>query len=274
MPTGVAVDQEHIYVSRYSGHLVAFDKAKRQKAWERTWEDNIKGFSLYESRIVVVLGDGPKVLGLSVEDGKTLWEAEAPTYFSLWHGNMPAMVTASPTIDGGKALIATCDPRMPGLFGHMPRARVVALALDSGELVWKADLPRGAKIGIASDGRRVCLTSLLGDVVCIHLHTGRRLWKTKVRHRTWAKRGVRASCEAAVISGQCVLVPTTSGELFALSAMNGKRLWRVDLKAEIAVRGGLLVAGRHVIVTAGTEVRAFRPAEVGFRGEAPVTDGE
>jgi len=261
-PTGIAVDEKHIYMSRYSGHVVAFHKADRTEAWERAWQENIKGFSLQESQIVVVMGDGPKVFALSVEDGRTLWAAEPPTYFSLLHGRMPAMVTAPPTIDAGRVLVASCDPRMPGLLGHMPRTRVVALALDSGQLVWKADLSPGAKIGIASDGRRVCLTSLLGEIVCIDGHTGRGLWETKVHHRTWSEEGVRASCLAAIISGQYVLVPTTSGELFCLSAISGRCFWRVDLGTNTTDLPRLLVAGRHLVVTAGREVCTFRPAEV------------
>ena len=122
------------------------------------------------------------------------------------------------------------------------------------------DPTKGAGGGLASDGGRIFVATGFGDVVALNT-SGRQLWKINLGvpiinapvasggrvfvssqdnhffalaqtdgRRLWDHQGITESAgilesTSAAVAGEFVIVPYTSGELFALRVQNGRPAW-------------------------------------------------
>jgi outer membrane protein assembly factor BamB len=162
---------------------------------------------------------------------------------------------------------------MPTLWGLLGKANTV-------------DPPQGMGGGVAYDDGKIFVTSGFGVVHCIDARTGREIWQkdmgmpiinapvvnggrifvsTHDNHffalaendgrNLWDTQGISESqgmlaSTSAAVSGETVIAPYTSGELFALRAQNGQVGW-----SDVLTRSGHVtalsqlddIAGRPVI---------------------------
>ena len=162
---------------------------------------------------------------------------------------------------------------MPTLWGMLGKANTV-------------DPPQGMGGGVAYDDGKIFVTSGFGVVHCIDARTGREIWQkdmgmpiinapvvnggrifvsTHDNHfyalaendgrNLWDQQGISESqgmlaSTSAAVSGETVIAPYTSGELFALRAQNGQVGW-----SDVLTRSGHVtalsqlddIAGRPVI---------------------------
>jgi outer membrane protein assembly factor BamB len=162
---------------------------------------------------------------------------------------------------------------MPTLWGLLGKANTV-------------DPPQGMGGGVAYDDGKIFVTSGFGVVHCIDARTGREIWQkdmgmpiinapvvnggrifvsTHDNHfyalaendgrNLWDQQGISESqgmlaSTSAAVSGETVIAPYTSGEIFALRAQNGQVGW-----SDVLTRSGHVtalsqlddIAGRPVI---------------------------
>ncbi len=148
------------------------------------------------------------------------------------------------------------------------------------------DPTKGAGGGVAYDDGKVFATSGFGDVVALDARTGRQLWKqnlgvpivnapaanggrvfvsTQENHfyalaaadgrRLWDHQGIAESAgilesTSAAVSGEYVMAPYSSGEIYALRVQNGRPAWN-DMLTHSGVATALSelddIAGRPVV---------------------------
>ena len=98
---------------------------------------------------------------------------------------------------------------------------IAALDARSGTLLWTRDVHLPLRSAPRMDGEVVFATTIDNQVFAFDLKTGRILWKhSGIRESA----GVLGSAVPAVSSG-VVVVPYSSGELYALKADTGRELW-------------------------------------------------
>ncbi len=139
--------------------------------------------------------------------------------------------------------IAYEDGRIYATTGHR---LAVAINANTGEEIWSAttETPIHASPAVA-DGR-VYVITLENQLLVLNSETGETLWE----HRGIAEPSALAASSNAAVSGDTVIVPYTSGELYALRTDNGIPYW-VDQLARTTNVTALTVlndiAGRPVV---------------------------
>ncbi len=248
-------------------------------------------------RVYVTLGYGKPVTALDAATGETLktYEGTEGTREILWHDG--ALLLAVAEADAKHA----AEPGKPvgtWLFWDEhekaePPKQLLALKADTGEALWKrsdAELGGLMPMTLAANGDKVLYQST-GAVVCLDGRSGRELWRTPrptpLARPAWsaptlvvhggivlsADRGRPApspkSKEEPAPKGLQRTVTSKGGmapvgELIALSAQDGKPLWRSTCRecynapADLFVAGGKVWNGNLVIhndpgVTAGLD---------------------
>jgi outer membrane protein assembly factor BamB len=117
-----------------------------------------------------------------------------------------------------------------------PQGRVVALAADSGRIIWETDVAAriGGAVGVG-DGL-VLLGTRRGEVLALERATGKKVWAAPVSSEVLAP----PAAAAGVVVAQAV-----DGMVFGLAVKDGKRLW-ADQRSEPAL--SLRGTGAPVIV--------------------------
>ena len=113
----------------------------------------------------------------------------------------------------------------------------------NGEVRWKHRFTRGVAIDIRRHGGSALATSMVGDVLSVALATGEIEWSVKS--------GLELAPENVpgdpILLGNRFIVPWSSGDLDALDAQTGTRLWRRSfdsaLSTSVAVRDRVLIVG-------------------------------
>jgi outer membrane protein assembly factor BamB len=121
--------------------------------------------------------------------------------------------------------------------------RVFALEASSGSIVWEqnAGAPLRASPTVA-DGR-VFVVTLDNELVALDVESGEELW----RHTGIQEIAGLVGAAAPAVSGDVVVVPYSSGEIFALLADRGRVLWS----------DGLMTARRSAQVASLAHIRSM-----------------
>ncbi len=124
-----------------------------------------------DGEFAYALGMGGDLVCLKVADGKVVWRKSLTTDFG---GTVPTWsYRESPLIDGDKLIVT------PG----GKDATLVALNKKTGEVIWKAQVPKGDKaayssvIAIDLGGQRQYVQFLSGGVVGVAAEDGKFLWR-------------------------------------------------------------------------------------------------
>ncbi len=174
------------------------------------------------------------VTAFDAESGKTLWRRELEPEFE-----------EDGYFGGG---LAYADGR---LFVSTGFAEVIALNAADGVVLWRQGVPGPMRAAPTADGGRVFVVTITNQTIAMSAGDGRRLWT----HNGIEEATGLLGAASLAVSGSTVVVPYSSGEVFALLAENGRPLWneslaavnRTDPLADIAQIRGAPVIDRDMV---------------------------
>jgi outer membrane protein assembly factor BamB len=204
---------------------------------------------------VYVLDAASHVYALNAQTGKPLWDkdltpagGEASFMNNVTFGLLGKGGSVDSTkgaggglaIDGGK-LFATTG------FGD-----VIAMNATNGARLWSINLGVPIINSPVASGGRVFVSSQDNHFYAVAQTDGRKLWD----HQGIAENAGILESTSAAVAGEFVIVPYTSGELFALRVQNGRPAWNdmltstsgVTALAELDDIAGRPVVDRDMVV--------------------------
>jgi outer membrane protein assembly factor BamB len=169
---------------------------------------------------VYVLDAQAHLFAFDAQTGKPLWDKSlAPhgpddfNFFGLFGPDMsidPSKGFGGGTaFDGGKLFVSTG-------FGN-----VFALDAATGKQLWKSDLEVPIVNAPVADGGRVFVSSEDNHFVALAQSDGRVLWD----HQGISESAGILTSTSAAVAGDSVIVPYSSGELYAIRVDNGRAEW-------------------------------------------------
>jgi outer membrane protein assembly factor BamB len=169
---------------------------------------------------VFVLDAQTHVYAFNTKDGQPIWDKDlAPpspdqfTFFGVFGEDM--------SIDPSKGFGGGVAYDHGQLFVSTGFGSVFALDASTGEQKWKAELGVPIVNAPVANGGRVFVSSEDNHFVALAESDGRTLWD---HQGITESAGILASTSAAV-SGDYVIIPYTSGELFAVRVEDGHPAW-------------------------------------------------
>src|SRR5262249_18349759 len=164
---------------------------------------------------IFVLDSEVEVSAYNAKNGDRLWQVDlTPEDEDAEEG-----FGGGGAFDGGKHFVWTG-------FGF-----VVALDANSGKQIWRRAATVPFRAAPVVNGGRVFVSTQENQLLALAEDDGRVLWD----HRGIAESAGILGSNSVAVSGDMVVVPYTSGELFALNVRNGRALWSDTL----ARTGGL-----------------------------------
>lgn len=158
---------------------------------------------------IYVLDTEATVRAFSASDGKELWETEL----------VPEEEDAEEGRGGG---VAFNDGK---LFVTTGFGEVHALDAATGKNVWTKKLREPFRAAPTVNGGRVFAITSDNQLLALAAETGTVLW----RHRGIAESAGIVSSTSPAVAGSIVVVPYSSGELFAIRVQNGTPVWSDSL---------------------------------------------
>ena len=187
---------------------------------------------------------GPDRTGVSKETGllKT-WPAEGPKLLWTVRG-----------LGGGYGSLSVARGRLYGM-GHRGESETVwAFDAATGKEVWSAPVARanrrpkdyddGSRSTPTIDGSRVYALGDSGDLVCLDLATGKRLWQKDLVADFGGQVPGWGYSESPLVDGQRLLV-TPGGRdatVLALNKTDGSVLWKAALPAQYSAHYSSIIA--------------------------------
>lgn len=207
---------------------------------ERVWSASVGQGSTSSSRLtaspviaagkVFVLDAEVEVSAYDLKDGDRLWQVDLTPEDEDSEDGFGGGVA----YDDGKVFVSTG-------FGF-----VAALDASSGKEIWRRSTTVPFRAAPVVNGGRVFVATQENQLLALAADDGRVLWD----HRGIAESAGILGSNSVAVSGDLVVVPYTSGELFGLNVRNGRALWSDTL----ARSGGLTplstladISGRPVI---------------------------
>ena len=230
------------------------------------WELPLGGIGFDGTPVIadktIYLGDGDgRVVAISLLDGKLKWEKKFETSFA-----------APASVQGDMLFIGDLDGKLR------------ALKTADGSEVWTHETEAQIDAGATFHGENVLITSEDGVLYCLKKTDGSLNWKyetgdqlrcgaTLAGDRTFlggcdgklhivdVSKGTSA-CDPAPLDGPTgstpavseglAVVPTHSGELFAIQAADGKQAWKFrdpklaqEFQNSVAIADGIVIAASH-----------------------------
>jgi outer membrane protein assembly factor BamB len=231
-----------------TGLLTIWPATGPKVLWKVAGGDGYSTVSVAQGRaITLVQHDGAQfVLALDAAKGTKLWETKIAAGYKNPYGDGPR---ATPSIEGKLVYVQSVS------------GPLVCLEVEKGEIVWSVDLLKefGAKNlqwGLSAspfvDGDLVyALPSAKGaGVAAFNKTTGKLAWKTADDQAGYA------TPIAVTVAGQKQIIFFTAVGLLAVTADQGKELWRVPWKTEFDcnICTPLLIGNDQLFVTSGEEV--------------------
>ncbi len=106
-------------------------------------------------------------------------------------------------------------------------ARVFALDVRSGDVIWTQDAPAPMRAAPTVNGGRVFVITLDNQTLALAADDGRRLWShIGVQSETSLLGGA-----SAAVAGRKLIVPYSSGEIVAIDVIEGEVKWTLDLSS-------------------------------------------
>lgn len=138
------------------------------------------------------------------------------------------------------------------LFVTMGFGAVMALDAKTGRPLWRQKLPGPVRSAPTVAGERVFSLTIDNQLIVVDAATGRKLWA----HTTVSESAGLLGGSSPAVNGSTVVVPYSSGELFAMRTENGRVVWsdnltafrRVDALATLAHIRGSPVIDRGMVL--------------------------
>lgn len=159
------------------------------------------------NRVYVADVDG-RITAIEVESGERLWRTD-----------LTPEDEDDVTFSGGIAYAYGY------LFISTGFAEVVVLNAESGETVWRRAMPSPMRAAPTISDGRLFVTTFDNQLFVLDVRNGETLWKHKGFEES---AGILGGASPAV-EGDIVVVPYSSGELFAILTNNGRIMWSYSL---------------------------------------------
>jgi outer membrane protein assembly factor BamB len=250
---GIGTNGNLILAGTAKGEVLALDKTGKQM-WKTQLTSEVLSAPQIEQGIVVVrTGDG-RIFGLDAATGVRKW---------LYQRALPPLTV--------RTSVSVLIYR-GGVFAGFAGGRLVALALDTGNVGWEATvaLPKGAteleRVADVSslpvtDGRQVCAVAFQGRVACFDLLKGTPNWGRDV-----------SSISGLAMDGENIYVADDKSALIAFEKAGGASLWKQD-KLYGRYVSGPVVTGKYVAVGDSQGYVHFVSREDGSFAARIATDG-
>lgn len=199
---------------------------------------------------IYALDANQSITALDAKDGRQIWRRSV----------RPERGPDREAIGGG---VAFADGR---LFVTSGLGYMVALDATDGREVWRAQARVGFHAAPTVSGGRVYAVTNDSELVAVDAATGAIQWN----FQAIAEPARILSASSPAVDGDLVIAPFASGELVALLAPNGRRLWADaltragrmtslsainDIAGRPVVSGGMVYAASHSGVLAGIDLR-------------------
>jgi outer membrane protein assembly factor BamB len=200
------------YPSHTMQHLALDGPLKRE------WSSSIgEGGSRYGAVLSQPVVEGGRIFAIDARD--VVVALDAKTGSELWRNDVKPGSELTHTYGGG---VAAVRDRVYVTTGY---GQVLALDAASGKEIWRQQVPapvRGAPT--VADGRVFAVT-VENQLQVLSTTDGHRLWT----HNGLPETAGLLGAASPAVEGDIVIVPYSSGELFALRAENGRPLWSENL---------------------------------------------
>lgn len=237
-----------IYTTDYRGNLFAFDRTKAKYIWKDAIKAPIVTSPVYGDDKLFFATEDNKLYAVNSEDGKIAWHISLPSEVIDTPAYGPNLVVVK-TTDGQLIAYNSADgeqkwtykeiiPRLvlrqnsppkieyPYVFAGFADGKVVALAADSGRLVWEqtiaqpvgfSELKRMVDITgeLQIEGDSLYVSSYHGNVAAIEIRTGQVKWAREL-----------SSKSGLAVNYRHVVVTDSKGLIWALNRDNGEVVWR------------------------------------------------
>ena len=216
------------YASNAMYHLKAGGPLQQQ------WEQDAGKGSDTDSRLtappvvadgrVYVLDAGAHVFAFNARTGSPLWDQElAPKggETGFWSSASFGLVGEDKSIDATKGFGGGIAYENGKIFVSTGFGTVFALGASSGRQVWKVDLGVPIVNAPVASGGRVFVSSQDNHFHALSETDGKEIWD----HQGISESAGILESTSAAVAGDFVIVPYTSGELFALRSDTGRPAW-------------------------------------------------
>ncbi|MBF0334113.1 MAG: PQQ-binding-like beta-propeller repeat protein [Alphaproteobacteria bacterium] len=211
---------------------------------------------VWESDAGTGMADRRRLLAQPVEaDGRVFTiDSEANvTAFDASTGRQLWQIDLTPDNDSGMGGGLALDEGR--LFATTGFAQVVALDPATGKELWRREVAAPLRGAPSARAGRVFAITVENQTVALAAATGKQLWT----HSGLGEQASLMGGSSPALDGDVVLVPYSSGELFALKADNGTELWseslstlrRTDAVATLTDIRGLPVVDRGRVYAIG-----------------------
>ena len=235
--------------SNHAMHHMQVNK-RLAEAWTANTGDGASDRSKLLGQPIVALGrvftvdSQNRVTALSAKTGRKLWSVE------LTPDDVQTLSSGALSYDEGRVFVSTG-------FGQL-----IALDAKSGKLLWRQMLSGPMRGAPAVRAGRVVVITVDDRTYCMAADDGQLLWT----HQGTVEPASLLAGNSPAIDGNVVVVPYTSGELFALRIENGTVIWQDSISGvsrtqnvatladitgrPIIDRGRVYVIGHADVVTA------------------------
>jgi outer membrane protein assembly factor BamB len=238
------------YASNAMYHLSA--RGRLREAWN---EDAGKGSDTASRLTAPPVVGGNMVFALDSEahiyvfrssDGKPVWDKRlAPKDGTDWP-TLWGLLGKHNTIDAATGMGGGVAYNQARIYVTSGFGTVIAMDARTGRELWRRDLGVPIINAPVVNGGRVFVSTHDNHFYCLSEADGRQLWD----HQGISESAGILSSTSVAVSGEFVVVPYTSGEVFALRVQNGQVAW-----SEVLSRSGNVtalselddIAGRPVI---------------------------
>lgn len=194
----------------------------------------------------LALGDAPRAIwsadaGAGSDDDAPILSGPVTSGGVVYTMDADANVAAHSASDG--RLIWRVDIEPPGeddgnwggglavddglVFAATGFAQVVALAADTGQEVWRTSVSGPMRAAPTALNGRVFAVTKDNQLFALNAKDGESLWS----HTGFEETAGLIGSASPAVDGDIVVVPYSSGEIFALRVENGRQLWGENLTA-------------------------------------------
>lgn len=247
---GLAIEGDALYSVNGLGQLVVFNAATGAVRWRLALGAPARSSPMLADGRLFVTTIQDKLLALAADDGRKLWEHQAPSSVTTMLG-LPAPAYADGLVIAG--------------FGS---GELAAMRADTGSVAWTDSLasPRGRNsisdlsairgFPVIAD-RRVYTIGLGGLLISNDLRSGRRLWEREIAGQTtpW-------------VAGDWLFLISADQQIAAIGREDGRVAWITDLprwgdpeekETPLFWFGPVLVSDRLVVGGTNGEALAVSP---------------
>lgn len=266
------INGNHIFTTDYRGNLFAYNRSNPGYLWKDTIKSPIVTSAVYGDDKVFFVTEDNRLYAVNASNGQLVWRVRLPAEVFDTPASGPNLVVVK-TIEGELIAYNTKNgeqkwtfkeaiPRLvlrqnsppkieyPFVFSGFANGKVIALAADSGRLIWEQTIAQ--PVGFSELKRMIDITGELqiedgmlyassyhGNVVAIDIRSGEVRWAREI-----------SSKSGLAVNYRHVIVTDSEGMIWALDRHNGEVAWRQnDLESHMLTAPATI--GDYIVVADG-----------------------